>query len=1125
VMVSLESGTGPLRGTQMATVSDGVATFTNLADGTAETITLNFTSPGLISATSNGILVSPAAAHKLVIETPPASTATAGVAFVTQPVIYEEDQYGNLETTDSTTVMTAALESGTGPLEGTPMATVSDGVATFVDLADNKAETLSLKFTSPGLTTATSANIEVSPAAAYRLEIETPPSSTAMAGVAFAIQPVISEEDEYGNLEATDNSTVVTAALTTGTGPLRGTLTSTVSGGMATFLNLADNTAETLSLKFTSPDLATATSTNIVVSPAAADKLVIHTQPSAAATAGQAVSVQPVIYEEDQYGNRETTDSTTVVTAAIASGSGPLQGTPTATVLDGVATFTNLADDTAETISLGFTYPGLVTATSNNVVVSPAAAYQLVMHTQPSSTVAAGVAFAAQPVIYVEDKYGNLESRNNTTVATAGIESGAGPLQGTTMETAVDGVVTFANLADDTAEPLSLKFTSSGLVTATSNSIIVSPAAAYKLVVQIQPPAASTAGSELATQPVVYEEDQYGNLEETDDTTVVTAALGSGSGPLQGTAMATVSGGVATFVNLGDNTAETISLDFTSPGLMQATSNTILVSPAAATQLLIQTQPSSTAIAGQAFATQPVIYEEDQYGNLETSDNSTIITATANSGESTLQGMSQVEVSGGVARFINLADEKAEAVTLSFSTIANLQVLTPSTTTVTPATASQLVIQTQVSSSATAGQIFGTQPTIEEEDRYGNVESGDSSTVVTVSPTGAGGPLQGMTTATVAAGVATFTDLADDQAGNVELSFASGHLAAATAGPITIAPASAAALVVTQQPRPSITAGDQFGFAVTAEDRFGNAVPSFTGNVAVTAANNPSGATLNGSLIATASAGAASLTGLTLNTAAVGYTLRASTPGLTAAVTYAFDVVPAPATRLVVTGQPPATLAAESGFGLVVAAEDTYGNVVTSEVGTVTVGLSSGPGGTLSGPTTAALVYGVANLTGLMLSGAGDYSLKINGDGLTAAVSTAFSVIPPPTIIGERVLTTGKGKHKKSTGFELFFSAPLDPARAENAANFSVTQTVKHGHKTSAKPVAIQVVYGPAANSVSLLVHGKAPFTQGGKIVVNASPLNGILAASGAALDGNDEGIPGDNAVLTVLPKDRGITL
>ena len=55
-----------------------------------------------------------------------------------------------------------------------------------------------------------------------------------------------------------DNTTVVTAILASGTGPLKGTTTATLSGGMATFTNLADNTAETITLQFTGGGLSSA---------------------------------------------------------------------------------------------------------------------------------------------------------------------------------------------------------------------------------------------------------------------------------------------------------------------------------------------------------------------------------------------------------------------------------------------------------------------------------------------------------------------------------------------------------------------------------------------------------------------------------------------------------------------------------------------------------------------------------------------------------------------------------------------------------------------------------------------------------------------------------------------------
>ena len=113
------------------TVSGGIATFTDLSDNKAETISLQFTSvPVLTAATSNNIVVSPAAATQLVLSTQPSPTATAGVAFSTQPVIYVEDQYGNLETGDNTTHVTAAsLPLGSGPLQGTTTVTAAAGIA------------------------------------------------------------------------------------------------------------------------------------------------------------------------------------------------------------------------------------------------------------------------------------------------------------------------------------------------------------------------------------------------------------------------------------------------------------------------------------------------------------------------------------------------------------------------------------------------------------------------------------------------------------------------------------------------------------------------------------------------------------------------------------------------------------------------------------------------------------------------------------------------------------------------------------------------------------------------------------------------------------------------------------
>ena len=69
----------------------------------------------MTSATSNNVVVSPAAASQLVITQQPSATATAGVAFATQPVVEEEDPFGNVITSDSTHTVTAARAAPARP--------------------------------------------------------------------------------------------------------------------------------------------------------------------------------------------------------------------------------------------------------------------------------------------------------------------------------------------------------------------------------------------------------------------------------------------------------------------------------------------------------------------------------------------------------------------------------------------------------------------------------------------------------------------------------------------------------------------------------------------------------------------------------------------------------------------------------------------------------------------------------------------------------------------------------------------------------------------------------------------------------------------------------------------------
>ncbi len=202
---------------------------------------------------------------------------------------------------------------------------------------------------------------------------------------------------------------------------------------------------------------------------------------------------------------------------------------------------------------------------------------QLVIHTEPL-TGTAGQVFAPQPVIYLEDASGNLDTSDNTTQVSVSVLGDDGPLHGTLTVTASGGIATFTNVAENTAGPIQLFFTSVGFNLATSRGIFISPAQPSQLVILRQPSPTATTGQAFATQPVIYEEDQYGNLETGDNSTKVTASLRVGTGPLLGSTTVTVAGGIATFTNLADDTAETIILVFTAPGLDKTTSNPIIVS-------------------------------------------------------------------------------------------------------------------------------------------------------------------------------------------------------------------------------------------------------------------------------------------------------------------------------------------------------------------------------------------------------------------------------------------------------------------------------------------------------------------------------------------------------------------
>jgi len=138
---------------------------------------------------------------------------------------------------------------------------------------------------------ATSNDVTVNTAAASKLGFTQQPSSTAIAGAAFTLQPQVIIQDAYNNTITTDNATQITLSRgAKGTAALQGTtLTLPVTAGVATFSGLSYNKAEIMNILASTTSYTAATSNDVTVSPAALDHFTVTGIPDPA-TAGTAAS-------------------------------------------------------------------------------------------------------------------------------------------------------------------------------------------------------------------------------------------------------------------------------------------------------------------------------------------------------------------------------------------------------------------------------------------------------------------------------------------------------------------------------------------------------------------------------------------------------------------------------------------------------------------------------------------------------------------------------------------------------------------------------------------------------------------------------------------------------------------
>jgi len=830
----------------------------------------------------------------------------------------------------------------------TTTATVSGGIATFNPLQLNTAGTYTLRASdaSPILTSSPSNSFVVSPNTAFQLAFGQPPTNTT-AGVAISPAVTVQIQDQFGNLVTGDSSDQVTLAVFSGPGGFTGTSTTmaTASAGVASFGNLHLNTTGTYTLSENAPGgLTGSNSSSFNITPASATHLAFGVQPtgtSAGATLSPAVTVQLL----DTFNNLVTTDNTDQVTLGIASGPGSFSGgsTTSVTASGGVATFSNLHLNTAGNYTLSETATGSISGpASNSFAITPGTANKLGFGVQPTNTTAA-VAISPAVTVQVQDSFGNLITSDNTDQVTVAIASGPGPFTGSsTTAMANGGVATFNNLVINIAGSYTLGASATNLINApVSSSFNIIATSANHLHIAQQPTTAA-AGAVISPPVTVQVLDQFNNVVTTNSSSVTIAiANNAGGGTLSGMTNVSVSSGVATFSNLSINAVGSgYTLKATDGSLTFDTSSPFNITAATANHLVFLQQPTTPTTAGVTISPSITVEVEDSSNNVATGDTSSVTIAIGtNAGGGTLSGTKTIQVSGGIATFSTLSIDKAGSGYTLVATDGSLTQATSNPFTISPSSATQLAFGQQPTGTS-AGATLSPAVTVQIEDQFGNVVTGNASSVniaIVSGPTGAAFVNGSTTSVAASGGVATFSNLMLNPPGtNYQLQASDGSLSLTDSNVFTITPGSASKLVFTAQPSSAMAGATLGTVKVELEDSLGNLAsndPTTTVNLSLV--GGPSGATLTGGSAQAANGVAvATFTNLSVDKAGT-YTLMATDGSLTSAPnnSTSFTITVGAASHLQFALQPDSsTVAGKTIKGAIqVQVVDAFGNLETTD--------------------------------------------------------------------------------------------------------------------------------------------------------------------------------------------------
>jgi hypothetical protein len=1028
ITISTNPGAGTLSGTAGMAATGGTASFPTLSinkPGTGYKLTA--TAGTLTAATSAAFNVAIGPLAQLVFSSPP-TNATAGAVIAPAVTVTAQDAAANTVTSFTGNVTVAiGTNPGSGTLGGILTQPAAAGVATFNNLNIDKAGTgYTLTATSGGVPQVASATFSITPAAAAKLSFTVQPVNTA-AGSAITPAVKVTALDQFDNVATSFTGNVsVDIGTNANSGTLSGTASLAAAAGVATFATLSIDSAGTgYTLTATAASLTDGTSSTFNIVPGTATRVVFTAQPSNA-TAGAGIAPAVKVTALDAKGNVVTT-YTANVTVAIGTnpGSGALSGTATVAAAAGVATFTGLnINKSGIGYALTAASGALTVATSATFNIIAGAANHLVYTVQPVNT-AAGAAFLPAIKVAAQDALGNVDLTYTANVSlTIGTNAGGGALTGGGPVAAAAGVATFSTTSiDKVGTGYTLNAASGALTGATSTGFNIFANTATHLIVFVQP-VNTVAGVAISPSVVVQALDGTNNV-ATGFSGGISIAIGTnnGGGTLSGNAPVTAVAGVATFSNLSiDKVGDGYTLSATAGGVAGVISNAFKITPAAATHLVFSQQPTS-AVAGAAISPAVTVSALDANDNVDTAYITNIVMAIGtNAGGGTLTGTTPVAAVHGVATFPTLSIDKSGTGYTLNATSGLIADVVSGTFNISPAALSQLVFTGQPTN-AVAGATIQPDVLVAGQDAFGNtVTTFTGSVSIAIGTNPGSGALSPATPVSAQAGVATFSNLSINKAGQGYTLVASATGASdGSSNGFNITAGAATVLAFTVQPAASTTAGTAISspIAVAAQDNLGNTVASFAGDitVAITGGTGKLGATLSGTIPIAPTNGVAVFSNLSIDSAGTGYTLTASATGLRDSTSNTFAITAGTATKLAFTINPVTTVAGQLIPTIHVNAQDALGNTdpsyAASSVGLAITGGSGKAGALLTGGAPVAASSGIAVFSSLTIdSAATGYTLTAASGSLTNAVSTSFNINAGPVsqiVFGQQPTTAQAG--------------------------------------------------------------------------------------------------------------------